>query len=31
MYKDEFDKRASQNKNLKVVYTVTGEEEQLCF
>ncbi len=28
LYKDEFDRWASQNKNLKIVYTVTGEEGQ---
>jgi glycine betaine catabolism B len=27
LYKDEFDKLASQNKNIKVVYTVTEEEQ----
>lgn len=26
LYKDEFDRWATQNKNLKIIYTVTGEE-----
>src|SRR5215218_10936510 len=28
LYKDEFDKWASQNKNVKVIYTVTEEEQK---
>jgi ferredoxin-NADP reductase/nitrite reductase/ring-hydroxylating ferredoxin subunit len=28
LYKDEFDRWASQNKNLKIIYTITEEEQQ---
>lgn len=36
LYKDEFDKWAAQNQNLKIVYTITDEEEEkdrghLCY
>jgi glycine betaine catabolism B len=27
LYKDEFDRSANQNKNIKVVYTITGEQK----